>query len=92
MELLIINILLFGVVYQAWYDFVMDSTDNVHQILCKSRKKVQRRSWELLDERSGKEAWAIHLTSKLTEAEKGETVEEQSQEHAHNFVWHQKDC
>jgi hypothetical protein len=29
--------------------------------------------------------------SRLTETEKGDTVEEQSQELAHNFLWHHKE-
>jgi hypothetical protein len=35
--------------------------------------------------RSGKKARAVHGKTKLTETEKGETDEEQSQEHVHNF-------
>jgi hypothetical protein len=39
----------------------------------------------ILDKRSGKKAWAVHGKSKLTETEKGEKGEEQSQDHANHF-------
>jgi hypothetical protein len=54
-------------------------------------EKVQRRTWQWLDERSGKKAWAAHRKFKFAETEKDETGEKQSQEHAHNFLWHQGD-
>jgi hypothetical protein len=37
-------------------------------------------------------AWTVHRKSKRTETENGETDEEQSQEHIHHFLWHQRDC
>jgi hypothetical protein len=54
--------------------------------------KVPWRPWKWLDKHSGKKAWTVHGKSKLTETVKGETDEEQSQAHAHNFLWHQWDC
>jgi hypothetical protein len=48
-------------------------------------EEVQRRPWKLLCRRSGKKAWAVHGKSKLTETEKGETGEGQSQEHVHHI-------
>jgi hypothetical protein len=38
-DVLILYVLLFGVVYLTWCNFVMDPTASVYQILCKSRKK-----------------------------------------------------
>jgi hypothetical protein len=53
--------------------------------------KMLRRPWQWLHKRSGKKAWALHEKLKLTETENGETSEEQSQEHAHHFLWHHKE-
>jgi hypothetical protein len=39
MDVLIVYVLLFGIVYLASSDFAMDPTTSVHQILCKSRKE-----------------------------------------------------
>jgi hypothetical protein len=59
----------------------MDPTKEQHQMLCKSRKKC--------DGDPGNDQTSVrgrkHEKSKLTETEKGETGEEQSQEHAHHF-------
>jgi hypothetical protein len=49
-------------------------------------EKVWRRPWQWLGKCSGKKAWAV-----LTETGKGETDEVQSQEHAHYFLWHQRE-
>jgi hypothetical protein len=46
---------------------------------------VLRRSWQWLDIHSVKKALVVHEKSKFTEAEKGMTGGEQSQEHTHHF-------
>jgi hypothetical protein len=56
----------------------------------KISEKIRRRPCQWLDKRSGKRAWAVHAKSKLTETEKGETGEGQSQEHFHHYLWHQE--
>jgi hypothetical protein len=83
--------LLLGVVYLTWWDFAIDPTASVHQILCKYRK-VRRRPWQWLDKCLGKKAWTVHGNSTLTETENGETGEEQSQDHVHHFIWSQGYC
>jgi hypothetical protein len=48
-------------------------------------EKVQQRPWRWLDKISGMKVGAVvHRKSKLTKTEKGETGEEQSQEHDHH--------
>jgi hypothetical protein len=58
--------------------------------------KVWRKSWQRLDKRSGNKAWVVHgcLKGMLRsgQTEKVKTSVEQSQEHAHHFLWHQRDC
>jgi hypothetical protein len=49
-------------------------------------ERVRRRPWKVLEKHSRMKAWAIHRKSKLTETEKGETGEEQNQEHDHFFL------
>jgi hypothetical protein len=59
---------------------------------CVISEIVQHRPWQWLDKLLEKKAWAIHRKSKLTETKKGETGEQQSQEHTHHFLWYQGDC
>jgi hypothetical protein len=76
-----------------WPDEISQWTDKgkVSNVV-KISGKVRRRPLHRLDKRSGKKVWAVHGKSKFTETEKGERGEEQSQEHAHHFLWHQGDC
>jgi hypothetical protein len=58
-------------------------TESVHNILRKFRKNI--------GQTSGKKAWAVYGKSKLIETENDETDEQQTEEHAHNFVRYQGD-
>jgi hypothetical protein len=51
-------------------------------------EEVWQRLRQWLDKHWGKKAWAVCGKSKLTKTEKGKTGEEQSQEHANNFLSH----
>jgi hypothetical protein len=55
------------------------------QSLCKSRKSATE-TMAMIRQAFGEESRAVHGKSKLTENEKGETGEEQSQEHAYYFL------
>jgi hypothetical protein len=70
------------------YEFEKRAVSNCVQI----SEKVRRRPWRWLNKRSEKKAWALHGKSKLTETERDDTCEEQIQEHAQHFIWHQGDC
>jgi hypothetical protein len=52
-----------------------------------SLRKSATESLATIRQAFGKKTWAVNGKSKLTE-----TGEEQSQEHAHYFLWHQRDC
>jgi hypothetical protein len=56
---------------------------------CANLGKVWQRPWHWLERNK---AQAVHRKSKLTETEKGETGEEQSQEHDNHFLLHQWEC
>jgi hypothetical protein len=53
-DMLIFYILLFGLVYLAWWDFAMDLTKEQHQMLCKSWKKCNTDVFQWLDKRLGR--------------------------------------
>jgi hypothetical protein len=54
-------------------------------------EKLRRILWLRLDKRSGKKVWAVRGKCNITETDKGETGEEQSQEHPHTILWYQGD-
>jgi hypothetical protein len=77
-DMLIFYVLLFGVVYLAWCDFVMDSTKEFTSHFVQLWEKVWQRPWQWLDKCLGKLPWAIHGylngTFKRTETERGGQV------------------
>jgi hypothetical protein len=83
-EMLTFYVLLFGFVYLAWY-FAMDRTKEQSDFVQIARK-LPRIPWQWLDKRLEKKAWAYTKSADSAILEKGETVEEQSQEHAHYFT------
>jgi hypothetical protein len=60
--------------------------------LCKSRKESATETLAMIRQAFGRKVWTWHGKSKFTETVKGETGEEQSEERAHYFLWHQGDC
>jgi hypothetical protein len=81
-------VILFGVVMR----FRDGSDKGAASNVAKNSEKVRRRPWQWLDKRSGKKAWAYTESPNSPRPKNGETGEEQSQEHAHHFLWHQLDC
>jgi hypothetical protein len=86
-DLLISYVLLFGIMYLEWGDFVMDPKRKSIKF-CANQEKCndEMRSWQWLNKRSRKKAWAVHRKSKLTETKTGETGGGQSQEYAHQLT------
>jgi hypothetical protein len=52
-------VLLFKVVYLAWYNFAMDPTANCASDFVQISGKVRRRPWEWLYKCSSRKAWAV---------------------------------
>jgi hypothetical protein len=52
-------------------------------------ENVSRRPQKRLDKRLRKKAWAVNEKFQLIDTKKGESEEEQSQEHVYHFLWHQ---
>jgi hypothetical protein len=88
--------LLFGVVMR----FLSGSdkgTAGVHQILCDNTAFLSRVitgdvNWIYCYDPETKQQPPNGNAQTLTETEKGDTGEEQSQEHTHHCLWHQGNC
>jgi hypothetical protein len=81
----IFYILLFGIVYEAKYDFAMDLRASVYQISYKSWKKRNRDPGN--DHGRKHEPYKEIPNTQTKESKTGE-----SQGHAHLFFLHQGDC
>jgi hypothetical protein len=55
---------------------------------CTNFRKNETETLARITQASGEESKSHTWKSKLMKTEKGETSEEQSQDHAHNFLWH----
>jgi hypothetical protein len=93
-DVLIFYVLLLWVMYATdWLMGFRDGSDSeCAPNFVKTSEKVRRRPSQWLDKSLENKAWAVYGKSKLTETEKDETGEQQSQEHAHNFLWYQGYC
>jgi hypothetical protein len=69
---------------------MMDLTASIHKILCKCWKSVPETSpmiRQAFGEESMSHTWVSEMKrANSLETEKGDTGEEQSQEHLHNFL------